>query len=355
MGILKAIRNSWNIRILGNYTDFSFQERKKAQYISSFILLLMFYMVPGILVNWTTRGIQLSGIIIFFGYYLSIGGLLFFLRKGRLLFVSWVLLLAGAAKGISLFFYPNGLQFYSHYFLSLLVAGIIHIRKVQLYIVYGIFNVMLLARPFLVRFYINGGILSSNIMTDTLQVIFGGIIFTITVDYITALIDKEILESQKLDLLASTDPLTGLSNRRKLEEHYEAGTTEGRQRTMLLIDLDYFKVINDDFGHEVGDRILKEFSLLLKTSLRDGDTSYRWGGEEFVAILSGQDEAGGVKIAERLCHNVVTNDFGLGRKVSISIGITEEKDGDGLETMFNRADQALYAAKAAGRNRVHTL
>jgi two-component system cell cycle response regulator len=162
--------------------------------------------------------------------------------------------------------------------------------------------------------------------------------------------------------MAVTDALTGLRNRRYLESHLETlvaeATAAGKPLTLLVLDIDHFKSINDTFGHAAGDEVLKEFSARLRTSIRGIDLACRQGGEEFVVVMPDTDKAVATVVAERIRRRIAGEPFliragGDTVDVTISIGLATlaEKD-DAAATLLKRADQALYRAKREGRNRV---
>lgn len=161
---------------------------------------------------------------------------------------------------------------------------------------------------------------------------------------------------KQLRNLSNVDALTGLSNRRSFTESYhmeEARVTRtGKALSILLIDLDHFKSINDDFGHNIGDDVLRSTGTHLQLHARPYDVPARWGGEEFILLLPRTDEGQAFAIAERIRKNFSTlptpsSDL----KVTASIGISQYYTGDTLETLTERADRALYQAKEDGRNR----
>lgn len=158
-----------------------------------------------------------------------------------------------------------------------------------------------------------------------------------------------------------TDPLTGLHNRRYMEGHLKTLVTDalrtGRALSMLVADIDHFKMVNDTYGHDAGDIVLKEFSVRLKRNTRGIDLACRLGGEEFVIIMPDTDIARAYQVGERLRANVASTAFQVNQdlaiRVTASVGIgTLERADDTPETIFKRADNALYAAKRRGRNRV---
>lgn len=159
----------------------------------------------------------------------------------------------------------------------------------------------------------------------------------------------------ELAALASLDPLTECLNRRAMDAllHEEHGRFLRYQRpyTVVLIDLDRFKSINDTLGHATGDRVLIETSSALRAALRAGDSLARWGGEEFLVLLPETDAEAGEALAERLRSVMAVRDFGMGRQVTFSAGVASPGPEQTVEAVCARADRALYQAKQT-RNRV---
>lgn len=159
---------------------------------------------------------------------------------------------------------------------------------------------------------------------------------------------------------AMVDPMTGLYNRRFLQEHSKqiiSGVLRrGKQIALLVCDIDYFKQVNDTHGHDVGDMILKELSVILKNSVRDSDVVVRFGGEEFLVLLLDVEPGDGMEVAEKIRARVQEMKVTAGTAVlqkTISIGVSEfPADTDGLWQAIKYADVALYQAKESGRNRV---
>jgi two-component system cell cycle response regulator len=162
--------------------------------------------------------------------------------------------------------------------------------------------------------------------------------------------------------MAITDVLTGLYNRRYMESHLatlvEQGAARGKPLAVLVLDIDFFKAVNDTYGHEAGDEVLREFSVRVRKSIRGIDLACRYGGEEFVIVMPETDMAVAATVAERLRRRVANEPFPIEQgkrpiEVTISIGIaTLEAAEDNAASILKRADQALYRAKRDGRNRV---
>lgn len=163
-------------------------------------------------------------------------------------------------------------------------------------------------------------------------------------------------QRQQLVRLATKDPLTGAGNRRRLDEKLvdivNLRARDGSTASLLLIDLDHFKRVNDIHGHATGDRILKDITEIVKLRIRVTDSLYRIGGEEFVVVLEGQTLAQGEHLAEQLRTLVEANELVHDQSVTISVGVAELKSEESPQAWLHRADEALYAAKRAGRNAI---
>ncbi len=165
----------------------------------------------------------------------------------------------------------------------------------------------------------------------------------------------------QLEAISVTDDLTGLYNRRyffeRLEEYLRAARRHRLPLSLMMLDLDHFKRINDTFGHPTGDRVLKALAEVIRSGLRASDIPARYGGEEFLILLPYTGEAEATRLAERLRRTISGHPFSIpesARPVTISIGVAEfdvDHPVDG-EALVARADAALYRAKRDGRNRV---
>ena len=162
--------------------------------------------------------------------------------------------------------------------------------------------------------------------------------------------------------MAITDALTSLFNRRYMESHLgtlvEQASARNKPLAVLVLDIDYFKSINDSHGHDAGDDVLREFALRIKRSIRGIDLACRYGGEEFVIVMPETDMAVAAMVAERLRRRIAAEPFAIQQgarsiPVTISIGLAALRGkNENAATVLKRADQALYRAKRDGRNRV---
>ncbi|HWD25839.1 MAG TPA: PleD family two-component system response regulator [Rhizomicrobium sp.] len=164
--------------------------------------------------------------------------------------------------------------------------------------------------------------------------------------------------------MAITDQLTGLHNRRYMSRHLDNLVSQagrnGKPLAFLILDIDYFKSVNDGHGHDIGDEVLKEFAKRISANVRGIDLACRYGGEEFVVVMPDTEMSLAYSIAERLRKSIETTPVVISRapgklNITISIGIAgSEGTSDSADALLHRADQALYSAKRAGRNRVVT-
>ena len=156
--------------------------------------------------------------------------------------------------------------------------------------------------------------------------------------------------------MAILDPLTGLHNRRYMASHlatlFDDASRRGKPLSVLLIDIDHFKAVNDSYGHDAGDAVLREFATRIRRDTRGIDLACRLGGEEFVVVMPDCDLAKAYQVGERLRQCIAAAAFEVGGKVGLLQVAALEFDDDAPEQMLKRADEALYCAKRDGRNRV---
>jgi len=163
----------------------------------------------------------------------------------------------------------------------------------------------------------------------------------------------------ELDQLASTDKLTGAWNRRRFEETVETEIDRlrryGQPLSLMILDVDHFKKINDDYGHPIGDQVLVDLSNTIRSSLRASDSLTRWGGEEFVILCPNTTASIVSKLAERLRKKIATVNFKEVGCITVSFGVAECGPSETWEQWLRRADEALYLAKSGGRDQVKTI
>jgi len=178
--------------------------------------------------------------------------------------------------------------------------------------------------------------------------------------YILTFSDITEIELEKFEIQRSAelDPLTKIYNRVKLNEMFTSiffNTKKYNQTlTLILFDIDHFKGINDEHGHNVGDRVLQELTGLIRGLLKEDDIFARWGGEEFVLLLQDKSLQVTTKLASHLRLEIEKYTFDVVDRVTCSFGVTQFTQGDTQSLFFERVDEALYEAKENGRNQVVT-
>ncbi len=171
---------------------------------------------------------------------------------------------------------------------------------------------------------------------------------------------RNALLYQKALTAATTDPVTGVKNRAAMEEALKRDLglvgRQDAQLSIILFDIDHFKQVNDRFGHTLGDQVLREVANCAAETIRDSDIIFRFGGEEFMILLTGTGLNGAAYLAERVRKAVEKQDTGLpgGYSLTISLGVVTTLGDEPSSSLIDRADQALYRAKHNGRNQVVT-
>ena len=164
--------------------------------------------------------------------------------------------------------------------------------------------------------------------------------------------------AETMHRLAHTDQLTGTANRRQLYSELQKETEEakryGRPLSVILFDLDHFKGINDSFGHNRGDAVLREVVRAIEPLLRKTDHFGRWGGEEFILVAPETDLRQSSQLAERLRKGIADHKSDSAPDVTASFGLAQYEANESPESLIKRADEALYRAKTLGRNRVES-
>jgi len=162
--------------------------------------------------------------------------------------------------------------------------------------------------------------------------------------------------NRKLKKLSTTDSLTGLFNRREIQKIlikiFEESKRYNQPFTIILVDLDQFKGINDNYGHQTGDEVLKKISSVFENNIRNVDRCGRWGGEEFLIVCPNTDNKSGIKLAERLRKIIAETSLGPADQLTASFGIATYSGGEKLDRVIERADKYLYEAKETGRNKI---
>jgi len=165
---------------------------------------------------------------------------------------------------------------------------------------------------------------------------------------------NDVTSKKELERLSITDKLTGLNNRHKLDQvmSYEFSQFQryGTGFSVILMDMDDFKKVNDTYGHIAGDRVLVKLANILKANVRDSDTCGRWGGEEFLIIVPKANEEEAAHVAEKLRKSIESESFSIEDPVTASVGVAGIETGSNITKLLSNADKALYKAKRSGKN-----
>ena len=207
------------------------------------------------------------------------------------------------------------------------------------YVIYDISNT-----PYQTLFYI------INIIVGSFVLIYISTIFTIMNTYSEC---KLRMQTKQLRDMASTDPLTKLNNRRAMNLKMAEVSISSEKYIIGIGDIDNFKRVNDTYGHDTGDVVLKEVANILEGTLPDNATAGRWGGEEFLFVLPNCDITEGKVIADRILDNISAKKFdhnGISFSVTMTIGISEGVKDTSIDNMITRADARLYKGKNSGKN-----
>lgn len=308
---------------------------------------------------------------LFFGVMLFIT--IFFNAKKKYVFASvWANLMTGFPVFFILWVYM-GHQIGNHYLFvvfAILPLVTIYNRSKRCMVFFSTSNIAFLL---LILNHVPANSLTAYIPDNIITIIYYfSLIFTLALMIImfllyTLLIDryeKELLEKsnnlQKLydevSRLAREDPLTGAFNRRKMDELIQSETMRSERYksifSMIIFDLDDFKEVNDRYGHDVGDKVLKQLIEVVKADLRSVDAVGRWGGEEFVILLPGIKIHQAVLVAERVLTKIDKTEFNGRIHITASFGVAQRMSAETFENFYRRLDQAMYRAKSNGKNQV---
>jgi len=315
------------------------------------ILSLLYYVSPGAVID--DRWVVMVAMILFALFTLAFHYFKFFHVETRwklatetwamLLFISWVVMNTGGVHSPLLNLY-----------LLVIIASALTLGKVI-----TLLEFVLITCVYLYMGYpIYAGDTYSVRNFVQLMVMFSPFLL---VGYLTTMLSADVQYARKmLELLAATDELTGVHNRRSLSDALQRELNRAARLdkpfSLLQIDADNLKHINDNYGHEAGDKLLKTLCDIIEDCSRKSDTLARTGGDEFVLLLSGIDGDHAVVIAERIRKAVTNSAFDMkGIQVSstVSIGIASfPADSENIEELINLADQAMYQSKQNGRNKV---
>lgn len=281
---------------------------------------------------------------------LLFASMLLLVKKGKIILTGNLFVFAGLMKLIEFFSLTHLHQFYLQCFLSLIVCISIYIKKYQLYLTFFPVIILSIGRLIYVHQLTDiDMVLKSNLLYQIDQATIGVLLFIVIAYFYDLIIRSEISNSRQLKLVSETDILTNLYNRQKFDEVIEEFNQSNIQYTLALVDIDFFKRINDNYGHQIGDHVLSELARLFKNHFNEPDIVFRWGGEEF-AIISTETSSDHIfDLLDEFRNYVSEHTFYENITLTVSIGYVISKI-NSKEPLLIHADKALYRAKDSGRN-----
>lgn len=332
------------------YQESPLDIKNKAQYTLLMTLTLLVYAILIDLLALSQGTHHVLSMFIFYPLMLTV---LIQIKFKKLL--DGQMLLFGIGIWITLRYFSYSIQFhyYTHTILILIIGAIIHIKRFQMILINIVVNALILTRLYYLWTLKENTPLTENVLYSSIFVFIGIIALTLLINRIVNIMQNEIDDQKILSALVFKDPLTRLYNRQWFNQHLR---TQKNAYHIAMIDIDHFKAINDDFGHAKGDHVLVELAKLMQEKLDEDTCSIcRWGGEEFALIVNGLSKEAIYTQLEALRKAIHQHDFTLDRPVTVSLGWTKARENENHETVFSRADQAMYLSKAQGRNRITFL
>lgn len=274
------------------------------------------------------------------------------IKTGHLLIAGNLLVFGGGFQLAQYFPITMTFQFYLQCFLILTVAVAVYIKKYQLYTIISIVVSFALIRIFTIQNSFDLiNVTRTAFMSEIYQATASVFVYIVIIVFYDMVIASEIEYSRKLKYLSETDKLTGLYNRQKFKEVIASYDEINFEYCLAIMDIDYFKKVNDTYGHKVGDQVLVKISSTLQNYFKEDTDIFRWGGEEFALIYTGEHELF-YEVLDRLRILISLSDFNITMPVTVSIGYLCSVGYQDKKTMMIEADRALYEAKNKGRNRI---
>lgn len=347
----------WHSRHQYNQEDPQF---RRVQLMETTLALMQVYFFAIGIMNITVFDLPAMAIVDFIGCALAIAIMVYFRYSNNVELVAWLtVVLIGAI--LVVFIQSTEGRNYALYWLTIFppVAFFLLGRKVGFYlsVVFFVycFSFIAIESPYWKPAVFKAEALSNMLLATTILILLFRHFELTRAEAFEALERK----NSQLELLSITDSLTGLMNRSKLDQTLAEQVAHAQLNStplcVMLIDIDYFKHINDNHGHLAGDQMLIEAAKILKQHSQDDVDMGRWGGEEFMCICPNIDGVSAGDIAERLRAVMADRQFENKLSLTISIGIGRFRHGDSVTALVRRADEALYQAKEDGRNCVRML
>ncbi len=333
-------------KFLKNYKDENFYIRKKAEYVLFIVLTMMGAVVLSILTEIFIEEDLARSISIAISAMIVFCLVLIIIHFGRYEIGVNLLILLGFLRLHTIFYFDTPFQFYVTLTLILLAVNIVYYKKYQLYLTEIASILLLILQSIRIAGLVESGALLIRSFYEAALSIYIYLAIILILKYIRIIIDKEINEREELLFMAERDSLTAIFNRRKITEHFNDYIEQNQTFRIILLDIDDFKSVNDNYGHNVGDIVLIELANLIVLDYKDASFA-RWGGEEFLLIIEEEND-----IADDIRTLIMNYTFTQGIKLTISLGQTIVTKEDTIVSAVKRADEAMYMSKKSGKNKV---
>ncbi len=338
-----------------SYQDEEYFIRRKAEYMVSLIHYLILAVSVITILEFLFVEFSLYALISGFIALSLFGSILLLLKQKHLHSAINLLIVAGFMRLLMIYFYPTPYQFYVMSLVNVLIIAVIHTNKKQIQVKISGILILMMAKTPVMYFLVKNGEVNWRAVTESIYATILFIIFIQMTNFLINIINDEINKTVLLQESAYTDHLTGLMNRRHFWEIQSRSETLNNIYTIILLDVDHFKKINDTMGHSIGDQVLKSLATILKKQIDERGSIVRWGGEEFLIILPNSNKAYAKKISEKIRRSIEQTTLLETINVTVSIGIEDNENYKNVEEVIVRADQAMYKAKKTGRNRTCEL
>jgi len=312
-------------------------------------LLVLGYSIVADLLRLSNDQYQLSG----YFFLLTVCIEFLMIKYGFLEMAQFLLLSVGIIISFRSFTYNETFHFYTQMIMILFISAIIHARKYQMWIVSLLVNGLVLSRSIYLFSLELAEPLTRNIFEQSVFVTVGIFSLTLMINQFLKIIDDEVNETLLLKGIVDQDVMTGLNNRANYNKEMQQISEADTIIHLAILDIDDFKLVNDDFGHDVGDYVLISLSNLMKQwFVEECFQIFRWGGEEFAIIADDIKVEDFIDKLEHFRVNFMKTEYYFKRSVTLSVGVTTRLPGEKQEITFIRADQALYDAKHSGKNKL---
>lgn len=332
------------------YTTKSHYLKKKAEYSIALIFIAIIAMVTIMVLETILVYATVTKIIISLAFVVAFFILMLLIKFGHYELTINLLIVSSLVRSMMIYNYPTPFQFYIMGVLSLLTITVLYTKTYQILFCALSYLILFGYKVYVFKQMVDDGLIHFRAFTQSLYALILFIALSMMMYFLKEIIEKEITHSGMLEDLAHMDPLTKLNNRRKISEIFDTLKKEDQSLGVIIFDIDFFKTVNDTYGHQTGDQVLVALSSILTQDFSDC-TSCRWGGEEFLILLPTDKKSVILNKMNSIRERIKQEQFTKDIKITVSIGGTIAKSPHDLTLAVRYADMALYQAKNDGRDR----